>query len=253
VNSIELQHELERKIDLYISGRLNQEQMDALWVEMIENPAAYNYLKTSVSLRSIVKNSSTGVSPAISIKERSYYPKNWKRYAAAAVIVVSSGVGGTYVINSLSDDLATSTFKPYDNLELVVYRSSVTDLSNTDVRYELQNAIDIALAGNTSEALIKLNNILESTENSLLKAEAYLNIGILEYNSNDFGAAVVSLQNAAELSNADQMLYERVIWNLAHSQMATGDQNSAKATIQKVITLNGAHSRAAQSYLNFMK
>lgn len=253
MKSIELQHELERKIDLYICGRLNQEQIDALWVEMIENPAAYTYLKTSVALRSIIKDntSSTSEAPVNSITPKQ--SRNWKNYAAAAAIVVSTGVGGTYVISSLTDSTTATAIKPFDKLELVVYRSTSQPETLTDIRIELKSAIDTALLGNNSEALIALSRVLESTDDELVKAEAYLNIGILEYNSNDFSAAVVSLQNAADLSDEDGVLHERVLWNLAHAQMASGNQTAAKVSIQRVVALEGAHSRAAKSYLDFMK
>lgn len=258
MNSTEFQHELERKIDLYTCGRLNQDQIDALWVEMIENPSAYAYLKTTVALQKIVKNSS-----AISVESKvddktislsqNRSSKNWKKYAAAAAIVVSAGVGGSYIIESNSTLTNNTAFKPYDKLELIVYRSSGNTQQLTDVRKELQKAIDMAMSGSTSEAMISLNKILESTDDKLIKAEAYLNIGILEYNSNEFNSAALSLQNAANLSSDSILLYERVIWNLAHAQMALGDDVNAKNTIRQVVALEGAHSRAAQSYLDFMK
>lgn len=258
MKSNEFQHELERKIDLYTCGRLNQDQIDALWVEMIENPDAYAYLKTTVALQKMVKSSSASVaisnsdSKSIPIS-KSRSPKNWKKYAAAAAIVVSAGVGGSYIIESNSALDRNAGFKPYDKLELIVYRSSGNTQQLNDVRLELQKAIDAALLGNTSEAMISLNNILESTDDKHIKAEAYLNIGILEYNGNDFNSAAMSLQNAATLSSDNILLYERIIWNLAHAQMALGDNINAKNTIQKVVALEGAHSRAAKSYLDFMK
>lgn len=258
MKSTEFQHELERKIDQYICGRLNQDQIDALWVDIIENPSSYSYLKTTVALQRIVASSSiTSIdskSDSISsTKANLNSSNNWKKYAAAAAIVVSAGVGGAYVIESNSTLEGASTFKPYDKLELVVYRSSGNSLQPNDVRLELQKAIDTALLGNTSQAMISLNSILESTDDKFIKAEAYLNIGILEYNNNDFNAAALSLQNAATLSADNVLLYERVIWNLAHAQLALGDESNAKNTIRQVVALEGAHSRAAQSYLDFMK
>lgn len=258
MKSIEFQHELERKIDLYICGRLNQDQIDALWVEMIENPSAYSYLKTTVALQKIAnKTIATGSISNSNVKylsaSKSRSTKNWKKYAAAAAIVVSAGVGGSYVIESNSSLVNATGFKPYDKLELVVYRSSGNSQQLDDANLELKKAIDSALIGDTSQALILLNSILESTDDKLIKAEAYLNIGILEYNSNDFNAAAMSLQNAASLSSENVLLYERVIWNLAHAQMALGDNTNAKSTIRQVVALEGAHSRAAQSYLDFMK
>lgn len=258
MNSNDFQQELERRIDLYVNGRLNQEQIDALWVDMIQNPNSYEYLKTTVALREVFKKSSTPINATASNrkdtkKTKSRPTNNWKQYAAAAAIVVSAGVTGTYIVNSNSTQREISELKPFDKLELVVYRSSSSSQTLSDLKLELQKAIDFALLGNTSEALISLNSILEGTDDKLIKAEAYLNIGILEYNSNDFSSATMSLQNAASLSSDDLLLYERVIWNLAHAQMAFGDKAGAKNTIREVISLNGAHSRAAQSYLDFTK
>jgi tetratricopeptide (TPR) repeat protein len=258
VKSTEFQYELERKIDLYICGRLNQEQIDALWVEMIQHPDSYEYLKTSVALKrttqSRVLTDLAAYPGSSTLKQtKSSNQRNWKQYAAAAAIVVSTGVGGAYFITSGSDQPLSGELKPFDKLELVAYRSSSNNQVISDTRLELKKAVDTALMGNPSEALIALNRILESTDDNLIKAEAYLNIGILEYNSNEFNSASMSFKNAAQLSFDNELLYERVIWNLAHAQMAAGDESNARISIEKVVSLDGAHSRAAKSYLDFMK
>lgn len=44
---------IENLIDLYIQGRLNEEEIDKLWVELILCDEIFDYLKTRTTLQSL--------------------------------------------------------------------------------------------------------------------------------------------------------------------------------------------------------
>lgn len=250
------QFDIERKIDLYVNGRLDQIQIDALWVELIENPAYYEYLKTSAALKSLFSKQvidGTGAtdSSVDNIHSNVFtLPTAWKKYAAAAVILIVTGTTAIYLQNSMSNGVPITG--PLDSLELIVYRSTDTNVATDNVP-ELREAVNLALTGNTSSAIILLTTLLENTNTPEIQAEALLNIGIIEYNSDDFNAALQSLKRASTLEITDKLLLERIIWNLSHAQMAVGDNQSARESVLKVIEFDGAHSRMAQNYLKYLR
>ena len=252
----EKQFDIERRIDLYVTGKLNQTQIDALWVDLIENPSNFNYLKTTASLKHILKNNVVPhlVSDPILSKSNDTskiqpLSVSWAKYAVAAAIVLISGITATFYMGT-SDD--SSLMKPLDSLELVVYRStSDTNVDHHEIK--LQEAIDLALTGNSTSAIILLNNLIEQNTDETIQAEALLNIGIIEYNSDDFNSALIALERASTIGNLDKLLFERIMWNLSHTQMALGNQFAAKVSIQTVIDLDGAHSRMAKNYIKYLK
>jgi hypothetical protein len=44
---------IENLIDLYIQGRLNEEEIDKVWVELILSDEIFDYLKTRTTLHSL--------------------------------------------------------------------------------------------------------------------------------------------------------------------------------------------------------
>ena len=245
VKEREKQIDIERRIDLYIYGKLNQLQIDALWVDLIENPSNFNYLKTTATLKRVLKNSvETQLDFSAHVSSDNQNSSNirplsmsWAKYAA------------TFYMGTTDDSSFT---KPLDSLELIVYRSGSD--SNVDQHLStIQEAIDLALTGNSTTAIIMLNNLIEQNTDESIQAEALLNIGIIEYNTDDFNAALIALERASSIDNLDKLLYERIMWNLSHTQMALGNQLAAKESIQTVIDLDGAHSRMARNYIKYLK
>lgn len=248
------QFDIERKIDLYVSGRLDQLQIDALWVELIENPTYYEYLKTSAALKSMFSNQDLNFTESDAIDQNTskvqHISASWKKYAAAAAIVLATGTTALYLQDSSTNGFTVTG--PLESLELIVYRSTDNNLSSDNIP-EMKEAVNLALSGNTSSAIFLLTTLLENSNTPEIQAEALLNIGIIEYNSDDFNGALQSLKRAASLEVSDNLLLERIIWNLSHAQMAVGDNQSARESVLKVIEFDGAHSRMAQNYLKYLK
>ena len=44
-----------QRIDSYIRGRLNQQEIDELWMEFLKEPEWYKFFETEVHLRSIAR------------------------------------------------------------------------------------------------------------------------------------------------------------------------------------------------------
>jgi tetratricopeptide (TPR) repeat protein len=252
---LEGRYEIERKIDLYISGRLTQPQIDNLWVEMIEYPEMLSYLKTSASIKDLVSGTQGSINsdsvsttvPVTPIKTVA----NLRTFMAAALLLIAMGLGSLYYMSSSEVDI-NRVYGPLETLELIAYRSASSPEVD-EARRQLNDAVDLALSGNTPLALQLLVQITESTSTDDLKAEANMNIGIIEYNNQEFAEAIVSFKQSLSLNHSNPQLYERAMWNLSHSHMAVGNTVEAKVSLQHVIDLDGAHSRAARNYLSILK
>jgi tetratricopeptide (TPR) repeat protein len=242
--------DIENRIDQYLKGRLGQEQIDSLWVDMIEDPESYEYLKTMVSLKNIYADSNS--SPISNINSSAKSNSNWNsnliKYSVAALVLLSISVSSIIYFNSNQID----ALEAMSSLDHVVYRSSIENQSESfDAR--LQNAIGLAIQGNTTTAMLLLNQIHDESTNPAIKAEAILNIGIIEYNQDAFVAASHSFNRVLSIDGIDSLIQERAVWSLAQSQLALGNYSAAKISIEKVIEIDGAHSRMARNYLKYLR
>jgi tetratricopeptide (TPR) repeat protein len=217
---------------------------------MIENPESYEYLKTMVSLKSIYeKKNETPVVSITPVSEKNLFlNQNILRYTVAAVVILSISVSSMLYFNSNHVDPLQAVSK----LDHSVYRSSGNG-STELIDSRLQNAVSLAIQGNSTSAILLLNQIHDESTDPVVKAEAILNIGIIEYNQDEFMSASHSFSRVLSIEGIDPLTQERAVWNLAQSQLALGNYSAAKVSIEKVIEIDGAHSRMARNYLKYLQ
>lgn len=245
-------YRVEDQLDQYVRGRLDQDQIDQLWVEMMEEPSYFEYLKTSVALKAVYQEKAitkeiTPSVPVTPIHQKS--SSNFRNWSIAAGVALTLGIGSLLVYQSAD---TTSAFSIPETLEFAVYRSAAEVTENEEQR-ALQSAVNLAVQGDNTSAIILLNQIIAETQSESLRIEALLNLGIIEYNSNDFAAAERTFQRASSVDTSDSILKERAYWNLAQAQIAVGNLSEARKTIEMVIDIDGAHSRMAQNYMKYLR
>lgn len=242
----------EERVDRFVIRKLAQDQINDLWVEVIEDKAKYNYLKTAVAL-----NHYFGVESAHAAAESSEKPKRSRdlRYqrirniAAAAGISLVVGVGSVYWYSLES----TTGLAPLAVLDYATVRGNTEFESSDAARQQIQDAIVLAQQGSPDAAIYQLQDLYESTRLDYDKAQALLNIGIIEYNRGAFQAAELRFEQLVRMYTADVLLLERSTWYLAQSYLAQGKVEQARETMGTVVNYGGAHSRAARQYLNYLR
>lgn len=235
---------LERKIDLYVHGKLDDEQIDDLWTELIQDEHALDYLKTVASLKGIVEeeNSDThllmkeSTSPA---KDRT----NWFLAAAAAIILI---VGGFGLITFSAD---TNMIEPITTIELDYYRSADGTTDGAGGDEVIREAIILANDGHHQQAVRILENKLENTSDGSSRALIFINAGSILYNISMYEEAANRFENVVEIDESDLLVRERAYWYLGNTYFQLNRLDEAKAAFQNAYELNGAYSRVAQSYL----
>lgn len=48
--------DLERRIDLYINGKLSEEEVDTLWAELIQNEYYFDYAKSVANIKAVIES-----------------------------------------------------------------------------------------------------------------------------------------------------------------------------------------------------
>ncbi|MEX1011961.1 MAG: tetratricopeptide repeat protein [Balneolaceae bacterium] len=241
--------ELERKIELYLEGRLNEEEVDALWTELIEREEYVDYLKTAANLREIARREH-GITSVPAEKKSTFNivrenRVRWAGWAAAAILVIA----GIFAI--LKQPASVDMVEPIASIELDYYRSATDtfDTNDEEVQKIIRQAIIYANRGDVEESLNLINRSLEQEERADAKARLLMSSGSILYNNNWYEAAVERFRQIVEMEECEMLLKERAWWYLGNSYFQLNRLDEARYAFQAAYDLNGAYRRVAQSYL----
>jgi lipopolysaccharide biosynthesis regulator YciM len=137
-------------------------------------------------------------------------------------------------------------------LEFTILRSSA-DFNSDDLHRNIQQAINLALSGQSVEAVYLLESVFHEESDLNIQSEVLMNVGIIQYNTSDFESAIQTFSQLLSLGDMEPMLSERAYWNLAQSYMALGSLDKARASFEVVVAMDGAHSRVARTYLKSLR
>ena len=233
--------EIEEKIDRYVNGELSQEEIEDLWVELIQDDEYVDYLETTANLKE-----ATGKGASKRNSGRGWI------YAAAASLILLVAVMGTLQFGFFES--SGEQIKPVEDIELDYYRSSEDATTITDREQIIRNALNLFNEGRFDEAI----NLLESERNKATEAEwiAKLNLtmGTLFYNTDKFNNAAFYFNDIINnyKDQVSTLTLEKAYWYLGNSYFQLDMLAEAEAAMQKAYELNGAYSRVAKSYLDAM-
>jgi len=228
---------IEQKIDLYIEGRLSEEESDLLWAEMMREPDYYDYFKTVVNLKHIVKE--TGAVKAVEHPVRRFY-----RIAVAAAIVITVGILGYLNLNIHSSIAPPSALR---QLAMQTTRSAVT--MDGSMESDIQRGINLANLGRTQQAIALFKKILAENADPQVRALALTNLGIMYYNQEQMGKAIDAFNKIHQEQGLDVLTYEKAYWYQGNAYLKQGRLKDARSAIKKAYSLNGAYRRVTEEYL----
>ena len=234
---------IEQKIEMYIEGRLNEEESDMLWAEMMERPDYYDYFKTVVNLKHIVNDTESAETesypePTVSTNRRMY------RVAIAAAIVITVGILGYLNINLQSSAVPPTALH---QLAMQTTRSAVT--MDGSMESDIQRGINLANLGKTTQAIALFKKILNENADPQVRALALTNLGIMYYNQDQIGKAISSFRQISQVQGLNVLTYEKAYWYLGNAYLKQGQLKEARAVIKKAYDLNGAYRRVTAEYL----
>ncbi|MCH2449629.1 MAG: tetratricopeptide repeat protein [Gracilimonas sp.] len=232
--------ELEKKIDLYVNGKLNAEQTDELWAELIQDDYYLDYMKSVANLKSIIDQKKT-TQPSTKI----YSLQKVVRYAAAAAVIIIAGTLGIMNI-STPNNISVS---PVEQIGLDVVRDAI-GISETVTNEVIREAIRLAADGDIEEATSLLRTELENAEDPQLMADLALSLGSIQYNNGDYSSSIENFNIVIAQDNIEILTLEKGYWFLGNTYFQLDRLDEAKEAFRKAYELNGAYSRVAKTYVD---
>ena len=236
--------DLERIIDLYVNGKLNEEQVDELWAELIQDEYYLDYTKSVANIKAIIDEKRAGQTAAPVYTLRKYI-----NYGVAAAIAVIIGVIG--VMNYPAGNTEFSV-NPVQTLPLDVYRGS-GDAPAVNDNEIIKQAIALASNGEFDQAVTLLESNLEDADTPDLLAEMSLTLGSIQYNYGDYEASLANFNRVVEQDGIDVLILEKGYWYLGNTHFQLGQLDEAESAFQKAYDLDGQYSRVAKSYIDALK
>lgn len=232
--------ELERKIDLYVNGKLNAEQTDELWAELIQDDYYLDYMKSVANLKSIIDRKKATQSTA-----KVYSIQKVVRYAAAAAVILIAGTIGIMNI-STPNNISVS---PVEQIGLDVVRDP-DGISKTVTNEVIREAIRLATDGDVEEAVSLLQTELENVEDPQLTAELALSLGSIQYNNGEYSSSIENFNIVIAQENIEILTLEKGYWFLGNTYFQLDRLDEAEEAFRKAYELNGAYSRVAKTYVD---
>lgn len=239
--------ELQKKIDLYIKGKLSQEEIDELWKEFLQDPERYDWFETEVHLRSLIKKGKnpypvtdeTFSESSLSVSDY----KVWFYAAAAAVLLALSLQFFNFKQEQSIPDLALATIEQSNLVGADVLRSADTSADDLDVA--INEALATAYDGETEEAIKQFQELLKQSPNHQQQGRIEMNLGILFYNSGKYESAQDHFQSITEIEGIKDYQVEKSWWFLGNTLLNLDQPRKAREAISNAYNMDGRYQSAA--------
>ena len=236
--------DLEYKIDLYVNGKLNQEETDELWAELIQDGYYLDYTKSVANLKAIIESKRD-----VKVSAPVYRLRKVVNYGVAAAIAIVIGVVSVLNYSSIT---ATGELTPLEHLDLGNIRGADDNPAAT-TNEVIKEAIELASNGNFEDAISLLQSSLIDVGTPELVAEMSLTLGSIQYNYGEYGAAVSSFERVVSQATVDIQTLEKGYWYLANTYLQLDRLTDAEDAFQKTLDMDGQYSRVAKTNLEALK
>lgn len=246
---------LAKKIDAYVKGNLSEDQADALWAELLEQPEYINYLKTEIATARIyqsrvehlesIKNDENQQETKSVSREKN----RWWWYSAAAAVILAVVLTSVFVINYRSNIYQWSNQKIAlgKNLASAPVTRAAKQIPPPD---SLLNAgFNAAINGNITEAMEIFHLVVKKYNNTKIAAKANLNIGILQYNSLKYKSSIPYFKRAVAHAGSLTLLKERAYWYMGNAYINTGQLVNAREAISHARSIGKVYKKEESKLL----
>ncbi|MFA5670354.1 MAG: hypothetical protein WC967_14025 [Balneolaceae bacterium] len=241
---------LEEKIERYINGELNIEQVDELWVELIQDEYYLDYMKSVANLKEIILTKR-----AQAAKPKVLPLRRYASYAAAVATLLIVSVIGVMNYQSSFDtrldqpiQLNNESVKPISDISLDVVRAA--EDPTAIVNEVVKRAIKLASEGNAAEAILLLQNEIEITTQPVTIAELALSLGSIQYNHGDYKASITNFKKVISQEGISVITREKGYYFLGNAHFQLNELAEAENAFMEAYTLDGSYSRAAKRYVD---
>lgn len=228
----------------FLNGTLPEEEMEALWIDWLEDPESMEMVKTEANVQELVRKTGSlshirgrGAASASRVPAKG----RWRSWMAAAAILLVAWMGYQWSGSSDFDSV-----KPLAEIEMEVYRSAEPVGENSTVR----EAMELASQGQHQEAIQLIDQALLRVSEVQQRALLTLNAGSILYNLSRYEAASDRFVQVLAMEHDDRMVRERALWYLGNAYFQLNDLARAREAFQQTLEMNGSYRRVAERYLN---
>lgn len=237
--------ELEKQIDAYVKGKLSEKEAQDLWEQLLQRPEYIEHLKIELGVKAIIeKRASEG--PASAKESNIIYTiqKSWKWMAAAAAVALLV-VSINFLQFDTNESLQGSVpqeFSLADNLSSAeIFRNQKSEVLPADSL--LNRGFEEALSGNVSKAVEMYDEIIAKYEDKPAAIKAYLNKGIIQYNSRSFGKSIDSFKAVLDKGSDKDVIREKAYWYMGNAYINIEKLEEAREAIHKVYSMDGIYRK----------
>jgi len=231
--------ELRRQIDAYIKGNLNETEIQALWNEFAKNPELLDLLELEVNIKELIEQESASMGKGHKTQSpiRKLPRWTWQAAAAAAIVLVAL-VQLFRVDNTISlDQMVVQNIAPAQLETSNAIRSKDLSISSADSLLNL--GFQAFLSGDNDRALTLYVMVINDHIEEPYGSKAYLNKGIIHYNTGEYEQAVYEFEQTIERVQGNRMITEKAYWYLGNALIQTRDLEEAKKAVTKTYQLDG--------------
>lgn len=238
--------ELESQIDLYINGKLSEEQVDELWAELIQDEYYLDYTKSVANLKAVIEKNRKENAKAPILRLRKVIS-----YGAAAAVALIIGVIG--ILNYTANNGAVNELEALTWMDYGTVRNSEASSEILTDNEIIRQAISLTNNGNTEEAISLLTEELTKVTDAVDVAEISLTLGSIQYNYGNYTEALVSFNRVVAQESVDDKILEKAWYYLGNTYIQLDDMTEAKLAFEQTIDYDQQYSRVAQRYLDIIQ
>lgn len=228
---------LRKQIARYVAEKLDHQEIEQLWEDLLEYPELLEELKAQAAIKSIYKESAgpQKVKSYTFFKDGNTTIKWAVSLAAILLIAISIGIFANQTQEVDPEPLATISLEYMESPE--VQRSENAEgLTGKDSL--LHAGYSAAVNHNTQLAISYFEEINEINLDDQPSGKAELNLGIIFYNDRDFEHASALFHEAIEHAG-DHSILEKSKWFLANTYTQLGEYDKAHEWATEVYETEG--------------
>ncbi|MFA5668813.1 MAG: tetratricopeptide repeat protein [Balneolaceae bacterium] len=233
----EIKIALLKNIDAYVKGELSEVGIESLWNDIAKDPSILDHLEIEVGVRELILNKSGATEKSKKAVIRRL--PSWAWYASAAAVVLFVALIQLFKVPAQTElhQFIVQTI-PSDQYEFAdALRSNQVNISKADSLLNL--GFEAAFSGNKSKAMEFYNQVIAEFDREPYASKAFLNRGIIQYNSGEYTMAIASFTEAATRGEENRMIAEKANWFLANAYVHTGELEKALNAAGTTYSKNG--------------
>ncbi|MEX2602663.1 MAG: tetratricopeptide repeat protein [Gracilimonas sp.] len=232
-NSREL--EIRQKIDAYIKGKLNEDDIQELWNEFAQNPELLDILEIEVHVKELIENEVLNTRS----ESRIHKLPTWTWHAAAAAVIVIVALVQFFRVETPTqlDQFVIQQISPAELETSDGVRAKELQITTADSLLNL--GFEAVISGNEERALELFDEVIAKHDEEPYGSKAFLNKGIVLYNEADYESAILAFKESAQRVQDSRMISEKAFWYLGNALINIGQLEEAREAVLKAYQLDG--------------